>query len=165
MNPSEGPSQQTLQIWIDADACPAAIKEILFRTSKRLSLPVTLVANQTMRVPQSELIRVLTVSHGANVADDLIVEQMQPGDLVITGDIPLAARVVEKQGIAIGPRGEAFDEASIHSRLASRNLMEHLRSAGMETAGPKPQNQKDVQAFSNLLDRTLTRALRKRSAN
>lgn len=151
-----------LRIWVDADACPAAIKDILFRTARRLKVELTLVANQSMRVPPSDLIRVIAVPHGADVADNMIVEKMHSGDVVITGDIPLAARVVEKQGIAIGTRGELFDEASIHSRLASRNLMEHLRSAGVDTAGPKPQNQKDVQTFANQLDRALTRLLKNR---
>ncbi len=152
----------SLRIWVDADACPAANKDILFRTATRLNVEVTLVANQSMRVPSSDLISIIAVPHGADVADNMIVEEMRPGDVVITGDIPLAARVVEKRGIAIGTRGELYDEASVHGRLASRNLMDHLRSAGIETSGPKPQSQKDVQAFANQLDRILTRLLRNR---
>lgn len=151
-----------LQIWVDADACPAALKEILFRTAKRMEVSLILVANQTMQIPKSRLIRLQLVAHGADEADNLIVESMNAGDVVITGDIPLAARVVEKSGVAIGTRGELYDDDSVHSRLASRNLMEQFRSAGMETSGPKPLSSKDVQAFANLLDRTLTRILRRR---
>ena len=151
-----------LQIWVDADACPAALKEILFRTAKRMEVSLILVANQAMQIPKSRLIRLQLVAHGADEADNLIVESMNAGDVVITGDIPLAARVVEKSGVAIGTRGELYDDDSVHSRLASRNLMEQFRSAGMETSGPKPLSSKDVQAFANLLDRTLTRILRRR---
>ena len=147
-----------MSIWVDADACPTAIKEVLFRAGKRLGIEIVLVANQSLRVPtSSSSIRVITVRDGANIADDTIIEQMQASDIVITSDIPLAARVVEKSGIAIGTRGEVFDDASVHGRLASRNIMEHLRSAGMDTRGPSPLSQKDVQNFANALDRTLTR--------
>ena len=103
----------------------------------------------------------MTVPDGADVADNAIVEKMSPGDVVITGDIPLASRVVEQGGIAIGIRGELYDDKSVHGRLASRNLMEQLRSSGLETAGPKPFDQKDAQAFANQLDRTLTRLLKR----
>jgi uncharacterized protein YaiI (UPF0178 family) len=151
-----------LQIWVDADACPAAIKEILYRTAQRLEVELTLVANQTMRVPSSDLIRLITVPDGADVADDKIIEMLQAGDVVITGDIPLAARVVDKSGVAIGVRGELFDDSSVHQRLASRDLMEQFRSAGVDTKGPKPLTQKNIQTFANLLDRTLTRCLAKR---
>lgn len=150
-----------MRIWVDADACPAAIKEILYRTAKRLQVELILVANASMHIPKSDLIRLMTVPHGADIADHKIVELMEPGEIVITGDIPLAARVVEKEGVAIGTRGELYDDDSVHDRLASRNLMEQLRSSGMDTGGPRPQNQKDVQTFANVLDRTLTR-LRKR---
>jgi len=120
------------------------------------------VANQSMRIPSSDLIRLITVPDGADVADNKIIEMLEPGDIVITGDIPLAARVVEKSGIAIGVRGELFDDSSVHDRLASRDLMEQFRSAGADTRGPKPLTQKDIQTFANVLDRTLTRSLRKR---
>ena len=151
-----------LQIWVDADACPAAIKEILYRTARRLQVELVLVANQKMRVPSSPWVGLITVPDGADVADDKIIEMLRPGDLVITGDIPLAARVVEKSGMAIGVRGELYDGNSVHDRLASRDLMEQFRSAGMDTRGPKPLTQKDIQTFANVLDRTLTRSLRKR---
>ena len=151
----------SFQIWVDADACPAAIKEIIYRCSKRLEINTTLVANQSMRVPKSARIKLITVPHGADVADKKIVEEMRAGDLVVTGDIPLAAAVVEKGGIAIGTRGELYDENNVQSRLASRNLMEQFRSAGMETSGPKPMSASDVQDFANQLDRLLTKMLRK----
>ncbi len=150
------------RIWVDADACPAAIKDILFRTARRLEVELVLVANQSMQIPVSRLIRLITVPHGSDVADHKIVEMMQPGDVVITGDIPLAARVVEESGIAIGTRGELFDDHSVHGRLATRNLMEQFRSAGVDTSGPQPLCQKDVQTFANRLDRTLTRRLKRK---
>ena len=116
-----------------------------------------------MYVPKSDLIHLITVPHGANVADTKIVEMMQAGDIVVTSDIPLAARVVEKSGVAIGHRGELFDDDTVHSRLAARNLMEQFRSAGVETNGPRPFNQKDVQLFANALDRTITQWFRENS--
>ncbi len=148
-------------LWVDADACPGAIKDLLFRVAIRLKIETTLVANQGITIPKSELIKRITVPDGPDIADNLIVEKMEPGDVVITGDIPLASRVVEKGGIAIGTRGELFDDASVHGRLATRNLMEQFRSAGVDTSGPKPQSQKDVQTFANQLDRTLTKMVRK----
>ena len=157
-------SSDALKILIDADACPASIKDILFRTAKRLQVQVIVVANQTMRVPESSLIQVITVTDGADVADDRIVELMKSGDIVITGDIPLAARVVDQQGVAIGTRGELYDDKNVHGRLATRNLMEQFRSAGVETGGPKPMSKKDVQTFANQLDRILTRKLRGRQS-
>ncbi|MEZ6129680.1 MAG: YaiI/YqxD family protein [Planctomycetaceae bacterium] len=147
-------------IWVDADACSGAVKDVLYRTARRVEIEVAVVANQPIYVPQSEWIHLITVPHGANIADDRIIEMMQPGDLVITADIPLAARVVEKKGIALGHRGEVFDEHTVHSRLASRDLMEHFRSAGMETGGPAPFGSKDIQVFANALDRTLTQMFR-----
>lgn len=152
-----------IKIWVDADACPLVIREIIIRTGLRLELEVVFVANQSIRVPKSELLRVITVRDGADIADHTIVAQMQSDDIVITSDIPLAARVVEKNGIAIGSRGEVFDANSVQSRLASRNVMEHLRSAGVETDGPRPLSPKDVQNFSNSLDRIMTRLLKAKS--
>ena len=160
--PVENPKKVPFQIWVDADACPAAIKEIIYRCSKRLEIKTTLVANQSMRIPKSERIQLIIVPHGADVADKKIVESLRAGDLVVTGDIPLAAAVVEKGGIAIGTRGELYDENNVQSRLASRNLMEQFRAAGMETSGPKPMSSSDVQDFANQLDRLLTKMLRKR---
>ena len=164
MDPKDSTADMaSFRIWIDADACPKAIKDIIFRTSKRLRVPVVLVANQSMQIPKSDLVSIIMVPHGADIADNRIVEEMQSGDIVITGDIPLAARVVEKNGLAIGTRGELFDADSVQSRLASRNLMEQFRAAGMETSGPKPQNTKDIQAFANQLDRIVTRMLKTQS--
>ncbi len=150
-----------MKILVDADACPVTIRDILYRTSKRLQISVVLVANQSIRTPDSKLVTAVTVGDGADVADDRIVEMLDAGDLVITADIPLAARVVEKDAIAIGPRGERFDANSVQGRLAARNLMDQLRSAGMETRGPKPLGKKDIREFSNELDRTVTRLLKK----
>ncbi|MBL9165619.1 MAG: YaiI/YqxD family protein [Planctomycetaceae bacterium] len=155
------PGSNPFQIWVDADACPTPIKEILYRTARRLRVQVTLVANQSMHVPSSQMIRLIIVPDGADVADDRIVEMLSPGDVVITGDIPLAARVVGRSAIAIGVRGELFDERIVHDRLASRDLMEQFRSEGIETRGPSPLAQKHLQTFANVLDRTLTRCLKK----
>src|SRR4051812_44047212 len=119
-----------MQIWVDADACPAVIKEILFRTAERLSLPVTLVSNQMMRVPSSPFIKSLLVPGGMNVADRRIVELLEAGDLVVTADIPMAGDVVAKGGEAIDPRGVLYTEANIGERLAMRNLFDEMRGAG-----------------------------------
>lgn len=154
------PPESDLTIWIDADACPNTIRQLVYRASKRLAIPVVLVANQSIHIPNSKLISIVTVRDGADVADNEIVKRMGKSDIVITGDIPLAARVVERGGVAIGTRGELFDESSVKSRLATRDLMEQFRAAGMETSGPKPMNTKDNTAFANQLDRILTKTLR-----
>ncbi len=140
-----------------------AIKEILFRTAQRLEIKTVLVANGGMRIPESPFIETLIVKHGADAADHQIVELLQVGDLVVCDDIPLAARVVNKGGTAIGTRGELYDDRSVHSRLAARDLNDHLRSAGIDTSGPRPLNNKHVQAFANQLDRTITRLLKRKS--
>lgn len=160
MSQSESVAKPSIRIWVDGDACPAAVKEIVFRTAKRREINTTLIANQQIRIPKSEFIESILVPHGADIADKKIVEMMRAGDVVITGDIPLAGHVVAKGGLAIGTRGELFDDSSIQARLATRNLVDQLRGAGVETSGPKPQNQKDVQAFANQLDRILTRLCR-----
>ena len=147
-------------LFLDADACPKPILEILFRVVQRKKIRMVLVANRVIRVPNSELIRSVAVGHGLDSADKKIIELMRAGDVVITNDIPLAAAAVEAGGIAIGMRGELFDEATVHSRLASRNLMEQLREAGMEQTGPKPHSAKDTQAFANQLDRLLAKICR-----
>ena len=154
------PVRHSPNIWIDADACPNQIKELIFSTSRKRQIPVVLVANQTIRAPESKIITVLTVPDGADKADDYIVDQIQKNDLVITGDIPLAARAIAKDCTAIGVRGELYDESTIGSRLATRNLMQHLRSGGMETKGPRPFGPKDLQTFANQLDRILTKLCR-----
>ncbi len=149
-----------MQIWVDADACPSEIKEVLFRAAIRTSTKVTLVANASMRVPRSELIDIVLVPHGMNVADQRIVELVGVGDLVITADIPLAADVVAKGGQALNPRGELYTAANIGERLAMRNLMDDLRGGGQITGGPANFSAKDRQTFANQLDRWLTAAKR-----
>ncbi len=146
-----------MKIWIDGDACPVVIREILYRASGRLSLPLTLVANSWIRLPASSLMDIMVVPEGPDVADDRIAELCQRGDLVITADIPLAARVIEKQAFVITPRGESLNEDTIRERLVMRDFMEELRGAGVETGGPKPMNQRDTQKFAAALDRLLAR--------
>jgi uncharacterized protein YaiI (UPF0178 family) len=149
---------QSMQIWVDADACPGQIKELLFRAAKRTKTKVTLVANQALRTPRSEFIDSLLVPAGMNVADRRIVELVEPGDLVITADIPLAAEIVAKGGQALDPRGELFTEDNIGERLAVRNLFDELRAGGQITGGPSNFTVRDRQEFANQLDRWLTAA-------
>jgi len=146
-----------MQIWVDADACPGVIKEIIFRAAERRQIRTTLVANQMLRTPPSKFIRAIQVPSGFDVADAHIVEQVQPGDLVITADIPLASLVIGRGGHALNPRGEMYTTANIRERLAMRNFMEELRSAGVDTGGPAALGQADRQAFANQLDRFLAR--------
>jgi len=146
-----------MQIWVDADACPGVIKEIIFRAAERRQIQTTLVANQMLRTPPSKFIRAIQVPSGFDVADAHIVEQVQPGDLVITADIPLASLVIGRGGHALNPRGEMYTTANIRERLAMRNFMEELRSAGVDTGGPAAFGQADRQAFANQLDRFLAR--------
>lgn len=150
-----------MQIWIDADACPVVIKEILYRVADRLELPVTLVANQGLRVPPSRFIRTVQVPSGADVADQEIVRLLNPGDLVITGDIPLAADVLAKGGYALNPRGEFYTKDNIAQQLTMRAFMEELRSGGIDTGGPSAFSQSDRQQFANSLDRHLSKHHRK----
>lgn len=146
-----------MQIWVDADACPGVIKEILFRAAQRTRIMTTLVANQTLRVPASPWIRSLQVAAGFDVADQRIVKEVQAGDLVITADIPLAAQVIERQGHGLNPRGEFYTPENIRECLAMRNFMEELRASGVDTSGPPAFSQNDRQAFAAQLDRFLTR--------
>jgi len=146
-----------MHIWVDADACPSAIKEILYRAAQRVGVPLTLVANQPLQTPPSKLIRSVQVRRGFDVADKQIAEQVQPGDLVITADIPLAAEVIEKGAEAINPRGEHYTAENIRERLALRDFMAGLRDAGEVTGGPSPFSPSDRQAFANALDRLLAR--------
>ena len=146
-----------MQIWVDADACPAVIKDILYRVAERLALHVTLVANQLMRVPPSRFVHAIQVAQGADVADAEIVRLMAPGDLVVTGDIPLAADVLAKGGYALNPRGEFYTQDNIAQQLTMRKFMEELRSGGVDTGGPAPFSQADRQQFANQLDRHLRR--------
>ncbi|MDK2124834.1 YaiI/YqxD family protein [Parachitinimonas caeni] len=144
-----------MKIWVDADACPRPVKEMLYRAAERTRLPLILVANQFLSVPPSPYIRALQVAGGFDEADHYIVDQLQPGDLVITADIPLAARVVEKGGKALDPRGELHTDATIRERLSVRDFMEELRSAGVETGGPQAYGQSERRAFGRALDKLL----------
>lgn len=147
-----------MKIWVDADACPVVIKEILFRSAERKKVQVTLVANQPMNTPRSNYINSIQVTQGFDVADSEIVKCLNAGDLVITGDIPLADEVIEKGGIALNPRGELYTADNIKARLSMRDLMETLRSSGMDAgSGPPPLSKSDRQAFANHLDKLLTK--------
>jgi uncharacterized protein YaiI (UPF0178 family) len=147
-----------VKIWVDADACPGVIKEILFRAAERTKIETTLVANQLLRVPPSPYIRALQVPQGFDVADQRIAQEVEPGDLVITADIPLASSVIERGGFALNPRGEFYTPENIRERLAMRNFMEELRGSGMEIGGPSAFSQSDRQAFAAALDRFLARS-------
>ena len=151
-----------MDIWVDADACPVVIKEILFRAAERTEVSVTLVANQPMRVPGSRFITALQVSSGFDVADDEIVKRTAAGDLVITSDIPLAAEVIDKGATALSPRGELYTRENIKGRLNMRDFLDTMRSSGMDTGGPPALSQTDRQQFANHLDRILACA-KKRS--
>lgn len=144
-----------MHIWVDADACPNPIKEILFRAAQRCQVPLTLVANHNIRIPSSPLIKFRQVESGFDVADNHIAQQAVAGDIVVTGDIPLAAEVVEKGIQVISPRGEHFTPANIRQRLAMRNLMEELRSTGEVRGGPSSLGSTERQQFANVLDRLL----------
>ncbi len=146
-----------MKIWVDADACPAVIKDILFRAAERTGVPLTLVANHPLRVPRSHGIDVLQVASGADVADQEIVKRLNAGDLVITADIPLASEVIEKAGHALNPRGELYSADNIRGRLNIRDFMDTLRASGIDTGGPPPLSQRDRQSFANNLDTLLTR--------
>jgi uncharacterized protein YaiI (UPF0178 family) len=148
-----------MKILVDADACPNVIKEILYRASLRLKLPLILVANQPLRPPPSPLIKSIQVSAGFDVADSRIVQEVESGDLVITADIPLAAEVVEKGGFALNPRGELYTRENVRERLAMRDMMTELRDTGIETGGPSALGKSERQAFANQLDRFLARAV------
>jgi hypothetical protein len=149
-----------MQIWIDADACPVVVKEIIFRAAERLEIHTILVANRMLRMPPSRFIRAIQVPSGFDVADAHIVDQLAAGDLVITADIPLASQVLERQAHALNPRGEMYTAANIAERLSMRNFLEDLRSSGVQTGGPNAFSQADRQAFGGALDRFLARALR-----
>ncbi|BCR06147.1 UPF0178 protein [Desulfuromonas versatilis] len=148
-----------MQIWVDADACPKPVKEILFRAAQRVRAPLILVANKPLRTPASQHIRTIQVAAGFDVADQRIVDQLQAGDLVITADIPLAAQVIERGGHVLDPRGEAYTRDNIQERLTLRNFMDELRGSGVDTGGPAAYSQSDRQAFANRLDSFLTRHL------
>ncbi|AJI95317.1 YaiI/YqxD family protein [Yersinia ruckeri] len=147
-----------MQIWVDADACPNVIKEVLFRAADRVGMMVTLVANQPLKTPPSKFIRTLQVAAGFDVADNEIVLRVEIGDLVITADIPLAAEVIEKGGIALNPRGERYTPDTIRERLNMRDFMDTMRASGIQTGGPNTLHQRDRQQFANELDKWLQQA-------
>jgi uncharacterized protein YaiI (UPF0178 family) len=144
-----------MQIWVDADACPSVIKDILFRVADRLEIPVTLVANKLLRTPPSRFIKAIQVPAGFDVADNEIVRLAQAGDLIVTGDIPLASDVLAKGAYALNPRGEFYTNDNIQQFLTMRTFMDELRSSGVETGGPAPFSQADTRNFANQLDRHL----------
>ena len=148
------------QIWVDADACPRPAKEVLFRLADRRQVQVTLVANQYLPTPRSKYVKALQVPQGFDVADNEIVQRIEPGDLVITADIPLADEVLQRGAVAVNPRGTTYTGQNIKDHLQRRDMMEQLRDAGTVAGGPPPYSKQDVQAFANALDRLVTRALR-----
>lgn len=146
-----------MKIWVDADACPVAVKEILYRAANRAQVPLTLIANRMLRVPPSPWIRALQVPGGFDVADQRIAEEAQAGDLIITADVPLAAQVIAKGAVVIDPRGELLNAGNIQERLTMRNFLDGLRSSGVETGGPPALSSADRQSFANQLDRLLAK--------
>lgn len=144
-----------MRVWVDADACPAAIKEILYRAAERLEIALTLVANRPLRTPPSRFIRTVQVLRGLDVADKEIVQCVQPGDLVITADIPLAAEVIARGALALDPRGELYTSENIGEKLQMRNFMDQLRGSGVQTGGPAALDQADRKRFADQLDRLL----------
>ncbi|MGB0937314.1 MAG: YaiI/YqxD family protein [Colwellia sp.] len=147
-----------MKIWVDADACPVVIKEILFKAAERTKIETILVANHVIRIPPSKVIRFLKVNSGFDVADDEIVKRVQPNDLVITADIPLADEVIENKAIALSPRGELFTKENIKSKLNIRDFMDTMRASGVNTGGPAALSQADRQAFANHLDVIIRRS-------
>lgn len=147
-----------MQIWVDADACPGPIRDILYRAAERCRIETTLVANQPLRTPGSRYIRSLQVPAGADAADDEIVRRCAAGDLVITADIPLASAVIDRGACALSPRGERFSPETVRERLNMRDFVETLRASGLAGGGPPPLGQRERQAFANQLDRLLARA-------
>lgn len=147
-----------MKIWVDADACPVVIKDILFKAAERTGVPLTLVANQSINIPKLSCIKMLQVAPGFDVADNEIVKRLKAGDLVITGDIPLAAEVIEKGAYALNPRGELYSSDNIRARLNMRDFMDTLRASGVDTkGGPPPLSQSDRQSFANHLDKLLSK--------
>jgi uncharacterized protein YaiI (UPF0178 family) len=146
-----------MRVWVDADACPVVIKEILYRAAERVQVPLVLVANQPLRVPRSPYIETVQVAGGFDVADKHIAAEVAVGDLVVTADVPLAAEVVERGGLALNPRGELYTEENVRERLNMRDMMDELRSSGVQTGGPAALGKRDRQAFANQLDRLLAR--------
>lgn len=148
-----------MQIWVDADACPVVIKEMLYRAAAKRKIITTFVANQALTLPRSPFLKKIRVGAGFDVADDYITAHVQQGDLVITADIPLAADVIAKEAHALNPRGTLYNKNNIGQRLSMRNFLEDVRNSGVQTGGPAPISGTDKQAFGNALDRFLTKAL------
>ncbi|MCG8157978.1 YaiI/YqxD family protein [Brenneria goodwinii] len=148
-----------MQIWVDADACPNVIKEVLFRAAERTATLTTLVANQSLKVPPSRFIRTLRVAAGFDVADNEIVRRVENGDLVVTSDIPLAAEVIEKGAVALNPRGERYTPDTIRERLNMRDFMDTMRASGIQTGGPATLSQRDRQQFAGELDKWLRQSM------
>ncbi|TQV72993.1 YaiI/YqxD family protein [Aliikangiella marina] len=148
-----------MKIWVDADACPVVIKEILFKAAKRTGVEVTFIANQPIKVPSIPSVSALQVPSGFDIADNEIVKRCQKGDLVITSDIPLAAEIIDKQASALSPRGERFTPDNVRARLNMRDFMDTMRASGIQSGGPPPLSQSDRQLFANHLDRFLTKNL------
>ncbi|ATA25204.1 hypothetical protein BIY26_17220 [Brenneria goodwinii] len=148
-----------MQIWVDADACPNVIKEVLFRAAERTATLTTLVANQSLKVPPSRFIRTLRVAAGFDVADNEIVRRVESGDLVVTSDIPLAAEVIEKGAVALNPRGERYTPDTIRERLNMRDFMDTMRASGIQTGGPATLSQRDRQQFAGELDKWLRQSM------
>ena len=155
---TQNTNQTSQQIWVDADACPVVIKEILYRAAERCRINLTLVANQALSTPPSRYIHFVQVRAGFDVADNEIVQRVSSGDLVITSDIPLAAEVIEKDALALSPRGEKYSKANIKARLNMRDFMDTLRSSGVDTGGPPSFSHNDRKAFADRLDRWLQQA-------
>lgn len=149
--PEDGPT-----VWIDGDGLPAAVRDVLFRAAMRREVPTVIVANRAVRTPRSKWIRSVQVAAGFDVADEHIVESCQPGDLVITGDIPLAAQAIARGATVLQHRGEELDERNVQQRLAMRDMLDELRGGGVTTGGPPPYSSVDKQRFANALDRFLT---------
>ncbi len=149
--------EANVRIWVDADACPVVIKDILYRAANRVGVELTMVANRALRTPPSPHIKAVQVCAGFDVADHFIVSAVQPGDLVVTADIPLAAEVVERGGQALNPRGELYTRANVRQLLDMRNFMDELRASGVQTGGPAPLNNSDRQVFANRLDGLLAK--------
>ena len=147
-----------MNIWVDADACPNAIKEVIFRAAERRQVTTTLVANQHIRTPPSSVIRSVQVEQGFDVADNAIVDYLAAGDLVITADVPLAAEVVTKGAVALNPRGTTYTQENVRDHLQRRDMMDELRTLGPLSGGPKTLGKQDVQRFANALDRYLTKS-------
>jgi len=149
------PNSTSTRIWVDADACPLAVREILYRAAERIPIRVTLVANSYISKPASSYVDCIQVNQGFDLADNEIVKRLSPADIVITSDIPLASEVIDSSGIALSPRGDLFTRHNIRARLNMRDFMDSLRGSGIQSGGPAPFSNKDRQAFANQLDKLL----------